>query len=91
MNKEDKNLRMKRLTIWFKKLYHGGNTRKGSFIMGTLMGLFTGLSKSVISINQGEPVIIAFLYGILYSIMWAAPFFVVGIIKYTKSKGKKDP
>ena len=59
--------------------------------MGTLMGLFTGLSKSVISINQGEPVIIAFLYGILYSIMWAAPFFVVGIIKYPKSKGKKDP
>ena len=81
---------MKRLTIWFKKLYHAGNTRKESFIMGTLMGLFTGLSKSVISINQGEPVIIAFLYGILYSIMWAAPFFVVGIIKYPKSRGKKN-
>jgi len=82
---------MKRLTIWFKKLNHGMNTRKGHLITGTLMGLFTGLSKSVISINQGQPMIIAFLYGILYSIMWAAPFFVVGIIKYPKSRGKKDP
>jgi len=54
--------------------------------MGTLIGLFTGLSKSVISINQGEPVIIAFLYGILYTIMWATPLFLGGIIKYPKSK-----
>ena len=82
---------MKRLAIWFKKLYHGGNTRKGCFIMGTLIGLFTGLSKSVISINQGDPVIIIFLYGILFSIMWATPLFVTGIIRYPKSRGKKDP
>ena len=59
--------------------------------MGNLVGLFTGLSKSVISINQGEPVIIAFLYSILYSIMWATPFFVAGIIRNPKSRGKKDP
>jgi len=58
--------------------------------MGTLIGLFTGLSRSVISINQGDPVIIAFLYGILFSIMWATPLFVGGIIKYPKSRGKKD-
>ncbi|MBA7511892.1 hypothetical protein ES705_03890 [subsurface metagenome] len=82
---------MKWANTWFKKLYHAGNTRKGCFIMGTLIGLFTGLSKSVISINQGEPVIIAFLYGILFSIMWATPLFVTGIIRYPKSKGKKDP
>ena len=82
---------MKRLTIWFKKLYHAGNTRKGCFIMGTSIGLFTGLSKSVISINQGEPVLIAFLYGILFSIMWATPLFLTGIIRYPKSRGKKDP
>ena len=59
--------------------------------MGTLIGLFTGLSRSVISINQGDPVIIAFLYGILFSIMWATPLFVGGIIKYPKSRGKIDP
>jgi len=59
--------------------------------MGILIGLFTGLSRSVISINQGAPVIIAFLYGILFSIMWATPLFVGGIVKYPKSRGKKDP
>jgi len=57
--------------------------------MGTLIGLFTGLSRSLISINQGDPMIIAFLYGILFSIMWAAPLFVGGIIRYPKSRGKK--
>ena len=77
---------MKRLTIWFKKLYHGGNTRKGCFIMGTLLGLFVWLHQSIISIYQGEPLIIAFLFGI----MWATPLFLVGIIKYPKSRGKKD-
>ncbi len=81
---------MKWANTWLKKLYHGGNTKKGCFIMGTLIGLFTGLSRSVISINQGEPVIIAFLYGILFSIMWATPLFVTGIIRYPKSRGKKD-
>jgi len=59
--------------------------------MGTLIGLFMGLSKSVISINQGDPVIIAFLYGILFSIGWATPLFVTGIFKYPKSRGKIDP
>jgi len=59
--------------------------------MGTLIGLFTGLSRSVISINQGEPVIIAFLYSILFSIMWATPLFLTGIIRYPKSRGKKHP
>ena len=81
---------MKQLTIWFKKLYHGGNTRKGCFIMGTLLGLFVWLHQSIISIYQGDPVIIAFLYGILFSIMWAIPLFLTGIIRYPKSRGIKD-
>ncbi len=80
---------MKRLSLWFKKLNHWGNTRKGSFIMGTVIGLFAGLFRNIISIIQGEPVIIAFLYGILFSMMWATPLFVVGIIKYPKSREKK--
>jgi len=91
LNKEDKNLRMKRLTIWFKKIYHGGNTRKGCFIMGTLFFLFTWLHKSIISINQGEAMIIAFLYSIAFCIMYATPMFLIGIIKYPKSRGKIDP
>ena len=82
---------MKWLTIWFKKFYHGWNTRKGCFITGTLVGLFTGLSRNVISISQGDPVTIAFLYGILFSIMWATPLFLGGIMRYPKSRGKKDP
>lgn len=82
---------MKWLTIWFKKLYHGGNTRKGCFIMGTLFFLFTWLHKSIISINLGEPVIIAFLYNIPFCIMYATPLFLGGILKYPKSRGKKDP
>jgi len=58
--------------------------------MGTVIGLFAGLFRSKISIIQKEPVIIAFLYSIRFSIMWATPLFVVGIIKYPKSRGKKD-
>ena len=58
--------------------------------MGTVIGLFAGLFRSKISIIQEEPVIIAFLYSIRFSIMWATPLFVVGIIKYPKSRGKKD-
>ena len=59
--------------------------------MGTLIGLFTGLSKSVISINQGDPVIIVFLYGILFSIMWATPLFVTGNIDIQNREEKKTP
>lgn len=82
---------MKRLTIWFKKLYHAGNTRKGLLIMGTFFGLLTRLTKSIILINLGEAVIIAFLYSIISGIMAASPLLLVGIIKYPKSSGKKDP
>ena len=82
---------MKRLTIWFKKLYHAGNTRKGLFIMGTLFFLFTWLHKSIISINLGELAIIAFLYNIPFCIMYATPMFLIGITNYPKSRGKKDP
>ena len=82
---------MKRLTIWFKKLYHAGNTRKGLLIMGTFIGLWIWLTKSIILINQGEAVIIAFLYSILFGIMAASPLLLVGIIKYPKSRGNKDP
>ena len=89
-NKEDKNLSMMQLSIWFKKLYHGVNTRKGSFIIGTFIGLFTGISRSVISINQGETLIITLISGIILSIMWASPFFLGGIMKYPKSRGKID-
>jgi len=59
--------------------------------MGTSIGLFTGLSRSVISINQGEAVTIAFFYGIPFGIMAASPLLVVGIIKYPKSRRKIDP
>lgn len=82
---------MKRLTIWFKKLNYGVNTKKGFFIMGTFFGLLTWLTRSIISINQGEAVIIAFFYGIPFGIMAASPLLVVGIIKYPKSRGKIDP
>jgi len=82
---------MKRLTIWFKKLYHAGNTRKFCFITGTFIGLLTWLTRSIISINQGEAVIFAFLYSIIYGIMAASPLILVGIIKYPKTRGKKDP
>lgn len=90
-NKEGKNLRMKRLTIWFKKLNHGVNTKKGFFITGTFFGLLTWLTRSIISINQEEDVINAFLYCIPFGVMAASPFLVVGIIKYPKSRGKTDP
>lgn len=82
---------MKRLTIWFKKLYHAGNTRKFCFITGTFIGLLTWLTRIMISINQGEAVIIAFLYSIIFGIMAASPLILVGIIKYPKSRGKKNP
>jgi len=82
---------MKRLTIWFKKLYHAGNTRKFCFITGSFIGLLTWLTRSIISINQGEAVIFAFLYSIIYGIMAASPLILVGIIKYPKTRGKKDP
>ncbi len=59
--------------------------------MGTLLGLFVWLHQSIISIYQGEPLIIAFLYSILFGIMWATPLFVTGIIKFPKSRGKKTP
>jgi len=59
--------------------------------MGTLLGLFVWLSRSIISINQGEAVIIAFLYNILFGIMWATPLILAGIIRNIKSRGKKDP
>jgi hypothetical protein len=45
----------------------------------------------MISINQGEAVIIAFLYSIIFGIMAASPLILVGIIKYPKSRGKKNP
>ena len=67
------------------------NTRKGFFITGTFFGLLTWLTRSIISINQGVAVIIAFLYGIPFGLMAASPLLVVGIIKYPKSRGKKDP
>ncbi len=82
---------MKRLTIWFKKIYDVGNTRKFCFITGTFFGLLTWLTRSIISINQREAVIIAFLYSIISGIMAASPLILVGIIKYPKSRGKKDP
>lgn len=59
--------------------------------MGTLFGLFVWLSRSIISINQGEAVIIAFLYNIPFGIMWATPLILAGIIRNPKSRGKKDP
>ena len=59
--------------------------------MGTLIGLFTGLSRSVISINQGDPVIIAFLYGILFSIMWATPLLVRELLDIQNREEKKTP
>ncbi len=82
---------MKRLTIWFKKLYQAGNTRKFCFITGSFIGLLTWLTRTIISINQGEAVIFAFLYGIPFGIMAASPLLLVGIIKYPKSRGKIDP
>jgi len=53
--------------------------------------LLTRLTRSIISINQREAVKIAFLYSILFGIMPAIPWFLIGIIRYPKSKGKKDP
>ena len=82
---------MKRLSIWFKKLNHGVNTRKGYFITGTFFGLLTWLTRSIISINQGEAAIIAFLYSIIFGIMAASPLFLAGIIRFSKSREKIDP
>ena len=79
------------VNTWFKKVYHAGNTRKGCFVMGTFFGLLTWLTRSIIYINQGEVVMIAFLYSIIFGIMAASPLFIGGIIRYPKSKGKKDP
>ena len=82
---------MKRLSLWCKKVYHAGNTRKGCFVMGTFIGLLTWLTRGIISIDQGEAVIIAFLYSIISGIMAASPLILVGIIKYPKTRGKKEP
>jgi len=49
------------------------------------------LTRSIILINRGDPVIIAFLYSIISGIMAASPLFLGGIIRYPKSRGKKDP
>ncbi len=71
---------MKKLRKWIKDLNEKINTRKVLFLIGIHFGLFVWLSRSIISIFQGEEVIIAFFNNILFGIFWAIPFFVLGIL-----------
>ena len=77
---------MKRVNTWLKKVYHAGNTRIGCFVMGTFLGLLSWVTYSMRSINLGEPVIIAFLYGIPFGVIYATPLFFTGIVRYSKSR-----